>query len=262
MENASDEAFNDINAFASRGETKAILSLPCNVTITDSLSTADSIKITLTFNGNNCANTRSRTGQIEYSKKIGEHWKDAGTGLVVKFMTYKVTKLSNNKSIIINGKKVFRNISGGLIINLGTTATSVTHKVEGNLQVTFDDNTTREWNVRRQKTFTGTFPTDLVLTVDGFGSADGYTNLVNWGTNRHGELFYTSIDQSVVFKQSCNFDPVSGIIVHQIPNVNKKATITFGYDDNNQLVSGNNCPTRYKLDWEVNGNSGTIFIQM
>ncbi|NTW34468.1 MAG: hypothetical protein HGB12_17915, partial [Bacteroidetes bacterium] len=87
-------------------------------------------------------------------------------------------------------------------------------------------------------------------------------NLVAWGTNRHGELFYTQITQSVVRKQVCDWDPSEGIIIHQIPGVNKKATITFGYDDNNVAITGTDCPTKYKLDWEVNGNSGTIFLAL
>jgi len=262
LENASNEALDDVNSFASRGASKSILSLPCNVTITDSTSTVDSTKITLTFNGNNCANTKYRTGQIEYSKKISEHWKDAGTSINVKFINYKVTKISTGKSITINGTKKFQNVSGGLIIDLGTTATSVVHKVTGNIQVTFDDNTTRTWSIARQRTYTGTFPSQLVLTVDGFGTADGYNNLVSWGTNRNGELFYAQITQSVVRKQVCGFDPASGILIYQIPSTGKKATITFGYDDNNQVITGNDCPTRYKLDWELNGNSGTIYIQL
>ncbi|NTW33156.1 MAG: hypothetical protein HGB12_11110, partial [Bacteroidetes bacterium] len=135
LENASDDALDDVNTFASRGESKSILILPCNVTVTDSLSTADSIKITLTFNGNNCANTKLRTGVIEYSKKIGEHWRDAGTSIVAKFINYKVTRLATGKSITLNGTKIFKNVSGGLIINLGSnTPSSCSIIIESNLK--------------------------------------------------------------------------------------------------------------------------------
>ena len=161
----------------------------------------------------------------------------------------------------LNGVRVYENVSGGLLSQLGSGVSSVVHKVTGAVSATFDDNSTRTWNIARQRTFTGTTG-NYVMTVDGFGSADGYGNLVAWGTNRHGEAFYTQIIQSVVHKQACGWDPCSGVKSHQIPSDGKMATVTFGFDDNNQPVTGSNCPTRCRIDWEKNGQTGTIFFQI
>lgn len=262
VQKTEDDALDDVNSYASRGESKSIEALPCNVTISDSSSTLDSTKITLTFSGNNCAGTKTRTGQIQYSKKISEHWKDAGTSIVIKFINYKVTKIATNKSITINGTKTFQNVSGGLIKNLGNSLTSVIHKITGTIQVTFDDNTTRTWSIARQRTITGNFPLELVLTVEGFGNSNGHDSLVTWGTNRNGEDFYTQITNPVVFKEVCNGNPVSGTIIYQIPSDNKKATVTFGYDAQNNPITTGDCPAKYKLVWEKNGHTGTIYISL
>jgi len=100
------------------------------------------------------------------------------------------------------------------------------------------------------------------MTIDGFGSEGEYSNLVMWGINRHGENFYIQIDQSVVHKQTCEWDPVSGIKVMSIPGDGKKSTVTYGYDDNNQPVTGNECPTRFRVDWQKGTHSGTIYLPL
>jgi len=151
------------------------------------------------------------------------------------------------------------NVTGGLIFMIPQYITSVTYKDQGYITVTFNDTTTKSWNVARQVTYTKA-DNKFVLTIDGFGSADGYHNLVMWGTNRNSEQFYIQILQSVVHKQACQFDPCSGQKKITIPGDAKGATLTFGYDTNNQPVTGNDCPTKYKVDWFKNGNSGTLYL--
>lgn len=129
------------------------------------------------------------------------------------------------------------------------------------MQASFDNGTSRSWNVARQLTYTGT-PGQIVLSIDGFGSSGEFQNLVVWGTNRQGEEFYTQIVQSVVCRQACDWDPVSGIKIHQIPADSKSATITFGFDSNNQPVTGSDCPTRYRIDWQKNNQSGTSYLPL
>jgi hypothetical protein len=129
------------------------------------------------------------------------------------------------------------------------------------MTASFDNGTSRAWNVARQLTYTGT-PGQFVLTVDGFGTSGEFANLVVWGTNRQGEEFFTQITQSVVHKQTCDWNPVSGIKIHQIPSDSKSATITFGFDSNNQPVVGDDCPTRYRIDWQKNNQSGTRYLPL
>lgn len=264
VESASEDAISDANEVLTGKIGKGLDSLnwPCNVTLDSTVVSGSNNIYYLTFNGLNCSGTKLRNGKMEISFPINKHWKDIGAIATVNIINMKITKVYSGNWVIINGTKTFENVSGGLVKNLGNgVITSVVHKITGNIQVTFDDNTTRTWEVARKKTFTGT-PGSLVLTIEGFGTAGGFDNLVVWGTNRKGEQFYTQIIQPVVFRQYCGWDPCSGVKIYQIPAADKKAEITFGYDDQNQPVTGNTCPTHYKVDWEKGSNTGTLYLQL
>ena len=261
VENATGDVLNDANKILSGASGKSLEGLPCNVTVDSSSIVGDTITYAVTFNGLNCAGNLLRVGNATIKKNVNTHWIDAGATVIVNYINLKVTKVASGKFIILNGKKTFENVNGGLLVQLGSGVTSVTHKITGAVQATFEDNTTRTWNITRQRTFTGTIG-QLVVTEDGFGSADGFNNLIVWGTNRHGEAFYTRITVSVVYRQTCGWDPVSGTVIHEIPGDSKSATITFGYDDSNHLVTGTECPTRYKVDWQKGTHSGTIYLQL
>jgi hypothetical protein len=262
MEVVTDDALKDVEGVLSyQGGYKSTTILPCNATLDSVTVVNDTITLYITYDGLNCNGTRNRTGQVEIRKRIFTHWGQPMASVKIRYINFAVTRVSTGHTIVFNGEKTFQNVSGGFIWQLGNNLTSVVHKVSGYMNVTFEDGTTRYWNVARQRTYTG-IPGQLLLTVDGFGSIDGYSNLVTWGINRQGEEFYTQITQSVVHKELCGWDPVSGIKVHQIPSQSKSATITFGFNNNNQPITGDECPTRYRVDW-VNGTySGTAFLQL
>jgi len=257
---ADDEIMKDINNVLSGGGQKSFNIFPCNVTVDSSSVVGDTIIYNITFNGLNCSGRWNRVGQAQARKHINSHWHDAGATVSVTYLGVVFTRVSDNFSLTLNGKRIFTNVSGGRLSDLGTTATSIVHRVNGSLIATFDDNSTRTWTIARQRTYTGVLG-NLWVSVDGFGSADGYSSLVAWGTNRHGEQFYTQITQTVIHKESCGFDPCAGVKVHQIPSDNKQATFTAGFDNNDQPVdvNGTVCPTKYRIDWVKNGNSGTIY---
>jgi len=262
IESYSNEALDDANEVLSKNSFKTTSSLPCNSSI-DSLITGDTMTYTLTFNGLNCSGNKLKTGQLIFKRKLSAPWSQAGTAVSMQFLNFKVTKVSTQKWIMLNGTKIWTNVSGGLIKNLGSSATtSVTHSIVGSIQAAFSDTTTRTWNIARKKTFTGSYPAALILSIEGMGSSNGYSNLATWGLNRHNENFYTQINQAVVLKQTCGWEPVSGIKVHQIPSDNKTATATFGYDSNNQIITNGNCPDRYKVDWVKGSYSGTFFLDL
>ena len=258
VQNASDEAMNDVNLLLSAGTLKSTENLPCHATI-DSTIINDTITKRITYNGLNCNGTRYRTGQVEIKKRVGTHWFQAGATVTVKHINFTITKVSNQKTITLNGTKTHQNVSGGVIAQLGNGVTSIVYRTWGLETVTFSDTTTRAWNIARQQTFTGT-PTALVMTLDGFGNAGQYSNLVVWGINRKGENFFTQITQSVVLRQACEWDPCSGIKIHQIPSDSKSATLTFGYDRHDQPITNGDCPAKYKVDWQKNNHSGTIYL--
>ena len=253
-----DESMNDVEYFLN--ESKSTLIFPCNATIDSIKTVGDTITKYITYNGLNCSQTKMRIGNVEIRRNINTHWYQQGSIVIIKHINFKVWKVSNpDKWIIINGEKTLQNVSGGLIIQVGD-GVSVVHKVTGNVSVTFENNTTKNWTITRQKTFTGNFTQDsLMMTIDGFGTKDGYTNLAVWGVNRNGENFYSQINQSVVFKQFCDWNPCQGIRNITIPSDNKGATITYGYKDNLPIINGE-CPTQYKLDWYKGNKSGTIYL--
>lgn len=262
VENASDQALNDVNMVLSPGKLKSTESWPCNATVTFGGIVNDTITIDIDYHGKDCSNTHIRSGHVIVKKRYLEDWGLAGATVIVRLNNFTITKISNGKSLTLNGTKHFQNVSGHYLWELGldSTVTSIEHRVWGTVTATFE-NGNRVWNIARQRTFTGSLIA-LVMTTDGFGSADGYTNLATWGINRNDEQFYSSITQSVVHKQVCNWDPCSGIIIHEIPAASKSATITFGYDSNNNLITNGDCPTRYRVDWVVGSNSGTFFLPL
>ncbi|MCX6230338.1 MAG: hypothetical protein NTZ33_02225 [Bacteroidetes bacterium] len=264
MESSFNDAVNDANIVVTGSNGgKSILSLPCNATVVTSFN--GSIRTdTVTFNGLNCANNKYKTGKIVLQRDTTIPWSQASSTIQISFINLKVERapmgIPNGNWVILNGTKTWQNVNGGLVKNLTASSNPVVFKLQGAVQATFNNNTTRTWNVARQLTYTGTYPLNLLLSIEGFGTAGGYTNLVTWGINRHGENFYTQINQAIVLKQQCGWDPISGVKVHQIPADSKTATITFGYDINNLPITNGACPDKYKVDWVKGNNTGTVFI--
>jgi hypothetical protein len=263
VESIMNDAEADVNSVMSNpgGYFKSTAWFPCNATL-DSLEIEnDTVTFFITYDGLNCNGTRNRTGKIEIRKKVGTHWEQAGATVIYTYINFTVTRVSTNKSVTLNGTKTYVNVNGGHRWQVGTIIDSYVEKVSGSMQANFDNGTSRTWNVARRLTYTGT-PGQFNLTIDGFGSAGEYQNLVVWGINRQGEEFFTQINQAVVCKQVCEWNPVSGIKIHQIPADNKSATITFGYNDNNEPITGDECPTRYRVDWQKNNKSGTFYLPL
>jgi hypothetical protein len=216
----------------------------CNANVTfDTLN--NQRKITITYTGADCLNGHSRTGVVTLSMPIGAHWKNAGTTLTVTYQNLKITRLSDNKSITINGTHTIVNVSGGLLINLPTLQ-SITHTINSSsMTITFDDGTQRSWQVARKRVYTFV-NNELIITISGNHTEGTNTQIAEWGTNRFGHAFTTSITQPLVIRSGCNFRLTAGQITHQ-----GFATITgtFGLDLNGNPTT---CPTGFfyvKITW-------------
>ena len=218
--------------FAGRGQD--IQSLICDATVAvDTMSNPRTI--TITYNGTNCIGNRTRTGVIVVSMAQGIRWKNAGAQINVSFQNLRITRVSDNKSILINGTQTFTNVSGGLLINLPVLNT-ITHTItSSNMSVTFDNNSQRTWQVARQRVFT--YNNGVAITVTGLHTENGISGIAEWGTNRFGNSFTSAITQPLVFRQDCSFRLGSGKVEHRTAYFN--ATATFGLD-----ASGNptGCP--------------------
>jgi archaellum component FlaF (FlaF/FlaG flagellin family) len=197
---------------------------------------SDPKTITITYNGGNCWGTRIRTGKVTLRMAQGVKWSDQGAHLTLTFENLKITRVSDNKSITINGTQTYTNVSGGLLINLLTLGT-VTHSItSSDMSITFDDGTQRTWSVAKQRvyTFSGA---NISITVSGSHSEGNITNIAEWGTNRLGHEFTSATVQPVVIRSDCDFRIVSGEIQHTLPHVTADAT--FGLDSSGNPTS---CP--------------------
>ena len=248
--NESDIATNDANASfdtysGTSGQTPVGIqtppgfALPCDATITaDTVSVPHTI--TITYNGNSCNLKKSRTGTIIISYAPGFRWRDANAVLNIQFVNFKVTRNSDNKSVVINGTRTITNVSGGLLKNLATLGT-ITHQIdETNMTVTFDNGKQRTWQTHHTRVFT--YNNGMVISTTGAVS----------GVNRFGDAFTTTITQPLVVSQSCDFNLTSGQVQH---SGKVTSTVTFGLDSAGNPITG--CPLLlyYKVVW--NGPNGT-----
>jgi hypothetical protein len=220
----------------------------CDATATFD-STSSPRKVTITYNGSSCNGSYKRTGTVVVSMPANVHWKDQGAAITVTYQNLKVTRLSDNKSITINGEHTITNVSGGLLFNLPTLQT-VTHTVSSSgMSITFDDNSQRTWQVATRRVFTfNTSNNTIVLTITGDKTIGNTTGIAEWGANRFGHDFMTTITQPLVIRQDCLFRLTSGEVKHQGFGT---ATATFGLD-----ATGNptTCPGAgghyyFKLTW-------------
>lgn len=231
--------------------------LICNASVAiDTVSNPRTI--TITYNGNDCFGVNTRTGTVVLSMAQGVHWKDAGAILSVSIQSLHITRISDNKSITINGVQSYTNVSGGLMINLPSLGT-ITHSLTSSgLSVTFDDNTQRTWQVAKQRVFA--YNNGVVITSSGTHTDGNNTNIAEWGTNRFGHAFSSATTQPLVVRQDCNFRLVSGQVTHITNGVT--AVATFGLD---AAGTPTTCPGTgvyyFKIIWTgPNGNSITVIM--
>ncbi|MFZ9387302.1 MAG: hypothetical protein ACO25B_05420 [Chitinophagaceae bacterium] len=242
-----------IPGFAGRGED--VQSLICDATI--GVDTASNPRtITVTYNGTNCPGGRTRTGVIVISMAQGVRWKNPGASLQVEFQNLRITRLIDQKSITINGTQTYTNVTGGLLINL-PGLNNITHRItSNNMTLAFDNNSLRQWNVARERIFT--YNNGTVISVTGLHTEGNISGIAEWGTNRFGNAFTTSISQPLVFKQDCGFRLGAGKLIHKTAFV--ICHVTLGLDAGGNPVScpGAN-PYFMKVVWtgpEGNSHSG------
>ena len=264
--NETDAAVNDENAAiennsAFTGRPVNVLTLPCDATVVlDSIPVANPVtrRITITYNGSNCSGTRTRTGVVTLTMPLGQHWRDLGAVLTATITNLKITRISDGKSITINGVHQVTNVTGGRLIDLFLPVAppaSIIHSITSSgMTVTFDDGTQRSWQVAKQRTFTNENHTLVIKTI-GTHTDAGVTGISEWGINRFGNPFVTSITQPMVIRQDCDFRLVSGQVTHQRLAAN--VVVTFGLDSAGNPTS---CPGTghyyFKLVWT--GTNGVI----
>jgi hypothetical protein len=239
----------DVSGGSFNARTAGVTTPPLTFTLACDFSVAfDTASVphtmTLTYSGS-CSGTRSRTGIVVVSFSPDFKWGSAGAQLTVKYNNLKITRLSDGKSIVLNGTRVMTNVSGGLLKDLATL-TNVIHTFTDNMSVTFDNTTQRTWTNSYTRTFT--YGAGIVISTTGSGS----------GTNRFGHPFTNTIIEPLVISQSCDFRYISGSFQNKGSLVT--TTTTFGLDASGTAVS--NCPATlyYKIEWLGVGGKTATYI--
>jgi len=243
--NTTIDNYNAFDGFAGTGSVdNGITGLPCNTTAV--LDSAGGLRrITLTFSGLNCNGTRNRVGVILLTMPLAQHWKDAGAALTINVQNLKITRVSDGKSITINGTIVATNVTGGRLRDLSSLGTIVHTITSTGMTVTFDNGSQRIWQIAKQRTFT--YNNGIVITTIGTHTDGSTTGISEWGTNRFGNTFVTAITQPMVIRQDCSFRLVSGQVTHS--RLAATVVATFGLDSAGNPVS---CPAGtfyFKVVW-------------
>ena len=254
VEEESNQSMDDVNSAmegVSTTRSAQAFSFASCANISVDTSQAATGLIVLNYNGNNCANTKLRSGsisiQLPYINGSVVRWHVQGASITLTFNNYKVTRLSDNKSLTLNGTHTITNVSGGVIATI-TSGTPRVHKIRANMQLTFDDGTNRTWQAARTRTFT--IANNIISEqIVGDTTVSNYNNVAMWGTNRAGTNFYISIPTPVVeniLGGTCLYKPLSGVRVHN--GIAHPITVTYGVDTNGNAVTSG-CPYGWKANW-------------
>ena len=230
-------------------------------TICDATATIDSSnglrRITITYNGLNCSGTRTRTGVVLLTMPLATHWKDAGAVLTVQAQNLKITRVIDGKSITINGTETITNVTGGRLINLAALGT-IKHAIASpGVTVTFDNGTSRSWQIAKQRVFT--YNNGIVITTTGTHTDGNISGISEWGTNRFGNAFVTAITQPMVIRQDCSFRLTAGQVTHQ--HLLATVVVTFGLDSAGNPTTCPNGVYYFKTVWTgINGIVRTYIL--
>lgn len=255
--NDADIAIESSTSFTGRLQNPHdVMGTICDASVSVNTS-SNPMTITITYDGTNCLGNRKREGVVVISMPQGTQWKNAGAAVTVTFQNLKITRLSDNKSITINGSKTYTNVSGGLLVNL-PTLNNITHTITSSgLTITFDNGSQRSWQVSKQRVFT--FSGGVVVTTTGTYNNGNNSNIAEWGTNRFGGAFATAITSPLIIRQDCNFRLTSGAVHHTAPLFD--ASVTFGLNASGAPTS---CPGTgsyyYKVVWTGAGGDTLTVI--
>ncbi len=268
VDNDINTSLSDISSFGRVSSSASILSSPLCGVIIDSSQIANKI-LFYNFDGvTPCFSpSRTRSGQIKVQLTSGSHWSDAGSILTLTYINFKVTRLSNNKSIMFNGVKTLKNINGNNWLGfLSSTATLKYQERALNVAVSFDNNTSATWNSARitEWSFVHASVNPAILydhitfSAVGDSTLNGQTNTDSWGVNRFGDPFVTHYNAPIVSNTYCGLWRFnSGELVHNV-NANN-FTLTLGVDQNGNPTPYT-CAYGFKVSWVINSNANSVVL--
>ena len=260
---ADSDINNSINDNGSFGRSAGVMSSPlCGVSI-DSSQLAQKILV-YNFDGvTPCFSpSRTRFGQIKVQLTSGTSWNDAGAVLTLTYINFKITRLSDNKSITFNGQKTLKNVNGHNFFGfLAGTSTFKYQSRAFNINVTYNDGSSAIWN-RAYMTEWRNAPTaphsPIVFTGVGDTTLNGFSTVDTWGTNRYGQTFTTYYSAAYVSDTYCGlWRPNSGTLTYHVNNAD--FTLTLGVDQSGNATTLD-CAYGYKVTWTANGSTNNVIL--
>ncbi|MDI1356108.1 MAG: hypothetical protein PSX36_14410 [bacterium] len=269
----NDAAINDINDVISSDvklsgkseDAQGTSGSICGLVVDSSLSSTGVIK--LNYIGTTC-NNRTRTGSIRLSMlnyALGARWKNAGTVIKVDYINYKITRASDQKSIMLNGTQNLINVSGGTWLNLlvfKNQASLISTVTGTNLNVTWQDGKTAIYNINRRITYT--IPGNiLTCQAEGIGTNNSLTSLENYGTTRDGDAFTSQVTTPIIWNLTCGFGaPIQGGLKMKVASKNFDLVCLYGVNSAGTPVTPGSvtCPFGWKLQWTLNNASQSKVI--
>jgi hypothetical protein len=261
-------ALSDIPAFGRVSSAAKAFSSPlCGATI-DSSQIANKI-LFFNFDGvTPCFSpSRTRSGQIKVELTSGNRWSDAGSVLTLTYTNFKVTRLSNNRSIMFNGVKTLKNINGNNWIAFFTSTASLKYQERAyNVAVSFDSVYSSTWNSARitqwnyvQAGVNPNIPYNhITFSASGDTTLNGQVNTDSWGLNRYGDAFVTHYNSPIVSNTYCGlWRFTSGELVHHVNS--SVFTLTLGVDQGGNPTPYT-CAYGYMVSWIVGSNANSIVL--
>lgn len=249
VDNESNQAMDEANTAMSEVSTMREVQSICGADI-DKSDTLIGI-IRLNYDGVTVCSGKKRAGQIviqlPYNGTNVTPWSTMGAVAKLTFNNYKITYVSTGKTLTLNGTHSVTNVNGGGWIQLYFLNQPIVHKVRADMEITFEDSTTREWHsaIKRTLDYTGGV---LKSSVVSDTSTTDYPSLAFWGKDRYDQTF--SIDMPYPFSYkiidpaNCLFKPTGQLFFHWSTKVLK---IIYGV--NSDGTTATTCPYGYKFEW-------------
>ncbi len=266
-----DQADSDINdalsdvGFGKNETGKSLTSSPLCGCIVDASQSSQNI-IFFNFDGSTPCFSPSltRSGQIKVELISGASWHDAGAVIRETFIDYKLTRLSDNRSIEFDGEKTLKNLNGNdwLGFFLSTNTLSYAERAL-NIDVTFENGETAIWNSARVTEWSyvqanstpGIQVPFISFRAVGDTTLNGQATTDSWGVNRFGQDFVTYYNAEIISNTYCGlWRPKSGELVHEVNG--DQYTLTMGVDQNGNAATGN-CAYGFEVSWDVNGTANS-----
>jgi len=267
-QNESDAGSSDVEtAMASNSSTMRTSADTIMGATVDASNAASQKKLVITYDGTSNVGGRRRSGSITAQLTSGTSWSSQNAVITYTYNNYKATRVSDGKSITLNGSATLKNTSGGSIstLTIASTDTRTRSIRASNLRVTFDDGTQRTWSFAKKRVIScqsigadytvKTYGDTTISSPSSHGDATHH--VAAWGTTRFGTTFYTVIpdnDPITWISANCTTAPASGSL--SVEGLTKTLTIKYGVDSNGAPVTTATCAYGIQLSW-LDGTGST-----